>query len=95
MIVASPQRLAEFEQEALALARPVTGPMIAVRLDERAAIKLRGVGGFAEAEPAAGAGRASRLFEMAAHLGSEAEGASGVWVRQLDLENPVIESTTP
>lgn len=88
VIIASPERLVEFEEEALALARPEVGPVIAARLAERAVTQLRAVGELAEAKPSPGSEPANRLFETAAHLASMVEGARGVWVRQFDLENP-------
>jgi eukaryotic-like serine/threonine-protein kinase len=92
IVLASPTRLVEFEAEMNGLAKP---GQTAVPLPETARVRLRGVGGLAEAppEPApkapSGAGRgAGLLFDMARQLASGSERVRGVWLRRIDLENP-------
>jgi hypothetical protein len=89
LVLASPNRLIEFEAEMNALARP---GQTAVPIPESATVRLRGLGGLTETPPAAGAGTsAGRLFEMAQHLASGSEEAHGVWMRRLDLENAPVK----
>jgi len=85
MIVASPDRLVEFEAEMNALARP--GQM-AVPIPDQAKVKLRGIGGLESAPALRPGASAGRLFEMAERLAVRSETVTGVWMRRIDLENP-------
>jgi hypothetical protein len=60
-----------------------------VAVPESAKVRLRGIGSLAESEAVpAQPGEARRVFEMAERLATQAEVATGVWMRQIDLENP-------
>jgi serine/threonine protein kinase len=86
LVLASPDRLIEFEAEMNALARP---GQTAVPIPESARLRLRGLGGLSETpSPAGGGTSAGRLFEMAQRLAAGSEEAHGVWMRRIDLENP-------
>jgi serine/threonine-protein kinase len=86
LVVASPNRLTEFEADMLAL--PKAGSEGYAQLSDRARRHLRGIGGLEEGSGKGGAAASDRLFDMAARLGSRSEQVKGVWVRQVDLENP-------
>jgi hypothetical protein len=90
LIVTSPRPLADFEAEMTALARPRADREMpaALLLSDGARARLRGVGGIASPSPTQPAAPATRLFEMARSLDGRTETARGVWVRQIDLENP-------
>jgi serine/threonine-protein kinase len=91
LILASPERLTEFEAEMAFLERPRPDgePQLAVGLSDAARTRLRGIGGMAETTKAPARGEsATRLFEMAGRLASRSEVAQGVWCRQIELENP-------
>jgi serine/threonine protein kinase len=85
MVLASPERLVEFENEMKGLARPGE---IAVALPERAMISLRGIGSLSESPIANQQRSAGRLFEMAHEMAATSEVVHGVWMRRIDLENP-------
>jgi len=87
LIVASPERLVEFEAEMGALPRP-RPDQVAMAVPEEALVHLRGLGGLSEVPTTAETGSAGRLFEMADHLASTKELVEGAWVRQIELENP-------
>ena len=87
LILASPERLAEFETEMAALP-PVQPGQVALPLSDQAKLHLRGIGSWTERPAAAPEGTAGRLFEMARQLADESEVARGVWVRRIELENP-------
>jgi len=88
VVFASPQHIDAFEQEFGRLGTPQVGqPVTALRLPSAAAERLRGVGGLVPAAPATQSGaRLSSLFTTP--LKSERETASGLWIRQLTVENP-------
>ncbi len=85
MVLASPTRLAEFESEMSALARP---GQTAVPIPENAKMRLRGIGGLADAPVASDGKPAGHLFEMAQRLASRSEVVHGVWLRRIELLNP-------
>jgi serine/threonine-protein kinase len=85
LVVASRERLAEFEAEMAGLARAGEA---AVPLPESAKVRLRGIGGLAEAPALPPGGSAGPLFEMAQRLATEPEVLTGVWLRRIDIENP-------
>jgi fructosamine-3-kinase len=86
IVLASPERLTDFEAEMNALMRPGES---AVAVPESAKVRLRGIGSLAESEAVpARPGEARRVFEMAERLATKAEVATGVWMRQIELENP-------
>jgi hypothetical protein len=86
MVLASPERLLEFEAEMNALARP-RGAM-GVQIPDSAKLRLRSIGVLGErAEPTPGAD-AQRLFELAQRLAGTSEVVQGPWLRRIDLENP-------
>lgn len=85
VVLASPRRLAEYEEAMRSLERPGE---TAVPLGDEARIRLRGLGRLSASPrtppPAAG----GSLFELAEELASHSERVSGVWLRRIDLENP-------
>lgn len=92
LVLASPTRLAEFEQTIFAsLPRPeINKPVLSARLSDRAKGVLRSVGGLAvrpDSKPQL-AGPLVQLFR-AEPLRDIRETAHGLWVRELALDNPV------
>jgi hypothetical protein len=76
-----------FERMFAALRRPSLGaPVLAAPLTGDLVGALRGVGGLAKAPPAPATPSLSGQFTTA--LPEKGETATGVWVRQLTLENP-------
>jgi hypothetical protein len=90
LIVASPERLVEFEAEMAALPRPRAGAT-AMAIPEGALVHLRGLGGLSEVASEVERGSADRLFEMADELATTTERVEGAWVRRIELENPPQE----
>jgi hypothetical protein len=88
LVLASPERLIEFEDEMNALPLPREG-QLAREIPQSARVRLRGIGGIADAPDRAPDGTAGRLFEMADKLAGKAEVVEGAWVRRIELENPV------
>jgi len=99
LVVASPEPLLEFEEELRRLPLPVgDDPLIAAELSETTTSRLRGIGqlrgigklAVESAEPAVPvAGGSGRLFDLAREFAGRAETVRGVWIRQIDLENPM------
>jgi eukaryotic-like serine/threonine-protein kinase len=85
LVLASPERLAEYEAEMRALARPGE---VAVALPEAARLRLRGIGGLGTSPESAPSRSAGTLFEMAQRLAANSEVVSGVWLRRIELANP-------
>jgi hypothetical protein len=90
LLLASPTRLVEFEAEMSALARPLPG-QAALHLSPTARMRLRGIGGLGDAPPPAASRSADRIFDLARELASQKETVTGVWLRQIVLENPADE----
>lgn len=96
VVVASPHRLAEFEAEILALARPedpnttlrADASGRAVRLPEDAIYRLRGIGGIAKQPPDSSRRAEGGIFHAVERLEARAEMTRGTWVRQIDLVYP-------
>jgi hypothetical protein len=91
LVVASPKRLVEFEDLLAGLAQPQPvgdGMPTAIKLPEETRARLRGVGGIASPTPTQGAAPTGNLFAMAQRLADKTETTRGVWVRQIDLDNP-------
>lgn len=88
LVLASPERLVDYEAAMNALPRPRSG-QVAVPIPDTARSRLRGIGNMVEIPEQAPEGVAGRLFEMATKLADESEVVEGVWVRQIELENPV------
>jgi hypothetical protein len=90
LIVASPERLTELEADLLAVPRPANGegPQYP-RLGDAARLRLRGIGTLVE-RPAGEVPPApqARLYEITSKLASRAETVRGVWMRQVEFENP-------
>jgi hypothetical protein len=90
LVIASPERLTAFEQETLALKRAEAGePLRYIQLSERSLTTLRGVAGIVAPPPRPNFLASGRLFELAATLEPGPESVNGVWIRRIDLENPV------
>jgi hypothetical protein len=88
LVVASPDPVPDLESRLPALPAPAPGRPITYPPVPGAAIeRLRGVGGVAEV-PSSRPGPASGLFEEFRALASRESGVSGLWVRQITLQNP-------
>ncbi len=91
LIVASVERLDDFEREIVELGLPKADAPVdvaAVRLGERAIGRLRGIGGLSSgAAPGTGDG-VGRVFGMVERLTDRRETVRGVWLREVVLENP-------
>ncbi len=86
LVLATPERLVEFEAEMSKLARPGDA---AIAIPEASATILRGLSGIVTLpEAATGSGSADALFRMAEHFAGAAETVEGVWLRQIELEGP-------
>lgn len=87
LLLASPTRLVDLEADLLTLERAESErPLLASPLDAAVVSRLRGVGGLAAgATPERLA--PGRLSELAHRLASRPETVSGIWIRQLTLEN--------
>lgn len=93
LVVASRNRWLQFESELAALARPQqtssnAEAIAALELSDRAAMRLRGLGGVADVPEVAEPRSSSLLFEMAARLQGRSGSEGSLWVREVDLENP-------
>jgi len=89
VIVASLEPIQEFEQAMLDLPKPERGrPVIAAAVDQETTGRLRAVGGLAPSQGGAHVESTGQLFGLAAKLAAGREDARGVWIRQIDLENP-------
>ena len=86
LVVASPNKLPELESQLATLVPAGNAPALA--LPETVLRGLRGIGGTTTASGSAD--RAADIFAQAQRLASAAAGetVSGVWVRQIVLENP-------
>lgn len=90
LIFASPERLGALETMLAALPRPEAGRSItsAPVVPETAQL-LRGIGGLAQAPAGpAGTGTSRLSAQFTTPLSASAETATGVWVRQLTVQNP-------
>jgi len=93
MVLASPERIVEFEAEMANLRRPERG-VNATAIPEEAMARLRGLrglGGLVRAThpaPAPAPEKATNLFDMAEKLAGKKEQVTGPWLRRIDLENP-------
>jgi serine/threonine-protein kinase len=77
----------ELDQMLASLARPSAGaPVLAQRLPGELVGALRGVGGLAKAPPRPGETKLSATYTTP--LPDAGESVSGMWVRQLTVENP-------
>jgi hypothetical protein len=89
LILASPQRLVEFEAELARLPRP-QGGSVSIAIPEQVKIRLRGIGTLSHSTaPDVRVGESTRLFEMAEQLATRQETVQGPWLRRIDLENPL------
>jgi eukaryotic-like serine/threonine-protein kinase len=89
LIFVSPERLTTFEQMFAGLPRAEVGkPVLNAKLSREAVGVLRGVGGLTStAQPTSPDARLALQFQTP--LRETVETASGLWVRQLTLDNPV------
>ena len=89
LIFVSPERLTTLEKTFATLPHPEVGkPVLSARLSREALGVLRGVGGLASTPKASGDGaRLAQQYQTP--LSETAETASGLWVRQLTLDNPL------
>jgi serine/threonine-protein kinase len=87
LVMASPERLEDFEKEVASLPRPEPGKPL--QLSAAALGKTRGAGGLRAPSPnQPGSESRGRFFSMARRLAQQPEKAKGVWIRQIDVENP-------
>jgi len=85
LVFASPDPVDAFDEAFGQLATPRVGePITSASLSPAVAERLRGVGGLVPAEPSSPGARFSALFTTP--LGGE-ETATGIWARQLTVEN--------
>jgi eukaryotic-like serine/threonine-protein kinase len=102
IIFASPQPLGDFEQQMFArLPHPEVGkPVQSVPLNREALVTLRSIGGLVSSGAGAAATteesrRSGRLTQMfTTPLGNVEETVTGLWVRQLTVENPGTSNQT-
>jgi hypothetical protein len=87
LIIASPAPLADLESELGTAPVPQDAPLFA-SLRSEAAERLRGIGEFAVRPAGRLPAKSQRLFDRAKALAGKAEQARGLWIRQIDLENP-------
>ena len=88
LVVASPERLMEFETEVSVLPRPEEVHAAPYPpLPESAMERLRSVGGFRTELPRERA-PSCRLSSLVAKLAVRPETVQGIWVRQIEFENP-------
>jgi hypothetical protein len=89
LIFVSPERLTTLEKTFAALPRPEIGkPVLNAKLPSEAVGVLRGVGGLTSSAKATGTGaRLAQQYQTP--LSETAETTSGLWVRQLTLDNPL------
>lgn len=97
LIFASPERLGALETMLAALPRPEAGrPVNAAPVAPEAAQLLRGIGGLTPAPAQSSTTQSSRLSaQFTTPLPAAAETTSGVWVRQLTIQNPGEGAGTP
>jgi hypothetical protein len=88
VVLVSPSRVAVVDDLLKSLPPPVSdAPIANPQLPKSVVSHLRGVGGLV-LRPSSGSGsQAHFLFETAGQLGSAVESATGVWARQLTLNN--------
>jgi hypothetical protein len=89
VLLASPERVPEFEELVKDLPTPVPGSLVRpTRVPESLSMRLRGVGGLVTTAPARTDGRVLRWFEEFAELRSGRETAKGTWTKRVTFENP-------
>ena len=90
LIVASPRPLPEIEADLKLLPAPLPGrPIDYAPVGEATVERLRGVGGVAELpRDAARPAPRSRAFDRFRALAGRETDIHGVWIRQINLENP-------
>lgn len=87
IVLASPEPLIGFEAEMARLARPRSNAA-ALPVPEQARVRLRGIGSLVETDEPGPSGSAESLFEMARELAAGPEMVEGVWLREIELDNP-------
>ncbi len=90
LVLASPTRMKDLEAEIAAMPRPeVGGPLaMAYPISPRTVERLRGIGSLGEGPGTVSRERASDIFEEARAVARGKERAHGVWVREIELQNP-------
>jgi len=88
VVLASPEPLIKFEEELRRLPQPRPGA-VAQPVPPETLLHLRGIGGLSDVSGPESAESGSRLFKMARELAGGAERVEGVWMRQIELLNPV------
>ncbi len=91
LVVVSPEPVAELEAELSRLPAPRAGRAVSYATVSEAAVeRLRGVGGVSPVPVVPGsAPRPASAFDRFRSLSTRETGVSGVWVRQVVLENPL------
>lgn len=88
LLLASPDRLVEFEAGLSRLPRPEPGGLV-MEIPDSVKIRLRGIGALGDADARSGpSSSAERLFALAERLAGTSENAVGAWLRRIDLDNP-------
>jgi hypothetical protein len=91
LVVASPERLVDFEQESLAMNRAEPNqPIQYAPLGAKAMARLRGVAGIVSAPAPRESKATDTLFQSAGVLVAGPESVRGVWIRRIELENPAL-----
>jgi tRNA A-37 threonylcarbamoyl transferase component Bud32 len=89
VLLASPERVPEFEELVKDLPTPVPGSLAqAARVPESLSMKLRGVGGLVTTAPGRTDGRVLRWFEEFDELRGGRETAKGTWTKRVAFEKP-------
>jgi len=91
LVVASPERVMEIEAELLSVPRPqlaAQGGHVQLSPETVSKIKTRGLGGIAVSQKPVAAVEGSGTMERLKTLADGTENVSGLWMRQIDLENP-------
>ncbi len=88
LVIASPHRLDALELALAEIPQASGRAPVYARLPEPAVSKMRGIGGLVE-RPGGESGPSDRLSSRVLRLVDGRESAEGVWIRKIDLENPV------
>jgi serine/threonine-protein kinase len=87
VVVASPDPLVDFDREMASLPHPRANA-VAMAVPHAARERLRGIGALADTPVPTGPETSRRLFEMARQLSGRQERVEGVWMREIELQNP-------
>jgi len=88
LIIASPDRLTSIEADLAKVPSPRMGAGPYARLSDESIGTLRGLGGTTTMASPGDPAEASTLFDRIKRLSGTAETVTGVWLRQIELDNP-------